>query len=428
MRDRHAGESSSPASVSSRRSASGSRRRGSRSLAGKSGIGPITLFDMHRLRDQVRRRGEGLRADASGSTSARPSTSIGSCSSASPPAQLALDDAGLARRRRSNAERVGALHRRGPRRRATIERHATRRCSRRGRGAGSRRTSCPTIIVNMAPGHGVDPHRREGAEHVARVGLLDGRALDRRGDARDPARRRRRHDRRRLRGDDHAARRRRLQRDARAVDAQRRAAASASRPFDKDRDGFVIGEGAGVLVLEELEHAQEARRADLRRAGRLRRDRRTRTTCVQPPDERRGRAALHEDGARATRKLDPSAIGYINAHGTSTDASDMAETLAVKAVFGDHAQEAGDVVDQVDDRPHARRGRRHRGGDHGAGDRARRVAADDQLREAGSRVRSRLRAEHGARGCGSTRRCRTASASAAPTRRSSSRATRATRR
>jgi 3-oxoacyl-[acyl-carrier-protein] synthase II len=109
----------------------------------------------------------------------------------------------------------------------------------------------------------------------------------------------------------------------------------ASRPFDKDRDGFVIGEGAGVLVLEELEHAK-------RRGARI--------YCelvgygansdahhvAAPAPEHKGAQACFKLALKDA-KLDPSAIGYINAHGTSTDLNDKNESIAVKAVFGDHA-------------------------------------------------------------------------------------------
>ena len=110
----------------------------------------------------------------------------------------------------------------------------------------------------------------------------------------------------------------------------------ASRPFDKDRDGFVIGEGSGVLVIEDLESAKK---------------RGARIYCeltgygatsdahhiAAPAPEHRGaqqcfRVAL-EDAS-----LEPTAIGYINAHGTSTELNDKNESFATKVVFGDHAK------------------------------------------------------------------------------------------
>ena len=109
----------------------------------------------------------------------------------------------------------------------------------------------------------------------------------------------------------------------------------ASRPFDKDRDGFVIGEGAGILVLEELEHAKK---------------RGARIYCevvgygansdahhvAAPAPEHKGAQACFKLALRDA-KIDPASIGYINAHGTSTDLNDRNESIAVKAVFGDHA-------------------------------------------------------------------------------------------
>jgi 3-oxoacyl-[acyl-carrier-protein] synthase II len=110
----------------------------------------------------------------------------------------------------------------------------------------------------------------------------------------------------------------------------------ASRPFDLRRDGFVMGEGAGLLVLEEMQHAKRrgavihaelngyGSSADAFRVTDCHPEGRGAITCMK--------AALADAG------LAPDDIGYINAHGTSTPINDRVETLAIKQVFGDHAR------------------------------------------------------------------------------------------
>ena len=122
----------------------------------------------------------------------------------------------------------------------------------------------------------------------------------------------------------------------RALSTHNEAPQEASRPFDKDRDGFVIAEGAGILVLEEMEHAK-ARGAKIYAevTGYAANADAHHITSPAPGGEgaqRCMRLALKD------AKLTPADIGYINAHGTSTEINDATETLAIKNVFGDHAR------------------------------------------------------------------------------------------
>jgi 3-oxoacyl-[acyl-carrier-protein] synthase II len=122
---------------------------------------------------------------------------------------------------------------------------------------------------------------------------------------------------------------------SRALSTRNEDPASASRPWDRDRDGFVLGEGAGIMVLEELEHAK-ARDASIycELAGYGMSADAHHITA--PPDDgdgaRRSMLNALRNGGMRTDDID-----YINAHGTSTPLGDLAECTAVKRAFGDHA-------------------------------------------------------------------------------------------
>ena len=111
--------------------------------------------------------------------------------------------------------------------------------------------------------------------------------------------------------------------------------ATASRPFDKNRDGFVIGEGSGIVILEELEHAK-ARGAKIYAeiVGYGATGDAYHITAPAPGGEGAARAMQQ---ALADGNVAPEQVGYINAHGTSTQYNDLFETEAVKTVFGDHS-------------------------------------------------------------------------------------------
>jgi 3-oxoacyl-[acyl-carrier-protein] synthase II len=122
---------------------------------------------------------------------------------------------------------------------------------------------------------------------------------------------------------------------ARALSTRNDDPQRASRPWDKQRDGFVLSDGAGALVLEELEHAKArgatiyAELVGFGMSGDA-------YHMTSPPDDGAGAARCIRNALRDA-SLNPEQVQYINAHGTSTPAGDLAEAMAIKNVFGDHA-------------------------------------------------------------------------------------------
>ena len=112
--------------------------------------------------------------------------------------------------------------------------------------------------------------------------------------------------------------------------------ARASRPFDRDRDGFVLAEGAGAVILEELEHAKRRNAPIL--AELIGFASTADADHITQPSENGEGAAKAMSKAIKDAKLSPQDVDYINAHGTSTPLGDIAETKAIKSIFGDHAR------------------------------------------------------------------------------------------
>jgi 3-oxoacyl-[acyl-carrier-protein] synthase II len=121
-----------------------------------------------------------------------------------------------------------------------------------------------------------------------------------------------------------------------ALSTRNDAPEKASRPFDKARDGFVIGEGAGILVIEELEHAK-ARGAHIH-AELLGMGASGDAFHITAPHEH-GEGARHAmEAALRDARVEPKDINYVNAHGTSTDVGDPVEARAIRSIFGEHVK------------------------------------------------------------------------------------------
>ncbi len=300
-------------------------------LAGRSGIGPITKFDATGFSTTI--AGEVRGFDPLAFIGAKELRRLDDfIIFALAAARMAVDDAGLVIDE-SNADRIGVLMGSAIGGLQTIEREKENIMK-----AGPRRmspTAIPAVLANLAPGNvAIHLGARGPISCVVTACAAGNNAIS------DAAR---------LIADGYADAMLTGGTDAavsplavagfnamRALSTRNDEPERASRPFDAERDGFIIGEGAAVLVLEELTTALE------RGAPVLAEIIGTASTCdayhiAAPPPGHPGAARCMELALRDAG-LSPADVDYINAHGTSTQLNDIYETQAIKTVFGDHVQ------------------------------------------------------------------------------------------
>jgi 3-oxoacyl-[acyl-carrier-protein] synthase II len=301
-------------------------------LAGRSGIAPITHFDHSAFATHF--AGEVKNFDPTRWMSSRDTkTTDAFIQYAVAGAALAVSDSGI-EIKGEFAERVGCFVGAGLGGVSTIE-NACRTLGEKGPRYGISPFFVPMIIVNLAPGQISIRHGAKGpnlsqvsACSTGAHAIGDAFRVIQRGDA----------DAMICGGTEATVTALGVGgfNSMRALSTRNDAPERASRPFDNDRDGFVIAEGAGILVIEELEHARSRGAkiyAEIRGYG-ANADAHH-ITAPAPEGEGAQRCmklALKDAG------LAPSQIGYINAHGTSTKMNDANETIAIKKVFGDSAR------------------------------------------------------------------------------------------
>jgi len=298
---------------------------------GRSGIGPVTLFDTSAYPTRIAGEVRGLdpKAFLPAKDVKRMETFIHYGLSAS---FQALDDAGLAITE-ANAERIGALIGSGIGgvrgiEETTIEMHT----------GGPRKVSpfyVPSTIINLLPGQlslikGLKGPNFSAVSACATANHSIGMAMRmiQHGDADVMV----------AGGAEHGCTPSSMAGFCamKAMSTRNDEPTRASRPWDRDRDGFVLGDGAGILVLEEYEHAK-ARGAriycELAGFGAS-----SDAFHMTAPSEGGEGPARCMAAALKDARANPGEVGYLNAHGTSTPLGDVAETLSIKRAFGDHAQ------------------------------------------------------------------------------------------
>lgn len=298
---------------------------------GRSGIGPVTLFDTSAYPTRIAGEVRGLdpKAFLPAKDVKRMDTFIHYGLAAS---FQALDDAGLAITE-ANAERIGALIGSGIGgvrgiEETTIEMHT----------GGPRKVSpfyVPSTIINLLPGQlslikGLKGPNFSAVSACATANHSIGMAMRmiQHGDADVMV----------AGGAEHGCTPSSMAGFCamKAMSTRNDEPTRASRPWDRDRDGFVLGDGAGILVLEEYEHAK-ARGAriycELAGFGAS-----SDAFHMTAPSEGGEGPARCMAAALKDARANPGEVGYLNAHGTSTPLGDVAETLSIKRAFGDHAQ------------------------------------------------------------------------------------------